>query len=1009
MSYNGNYYRPSLKNSVDVQLQNAFGDGHWATVVRLAEKRAKATNDPYFEVVKACAATQLEGPLERHAALVSIDSFVREGTVLKDAEALELYEWALRDLSGLFSYTQTLGTMRSRWVKANPRSPAALQCLRACIQNWDLVNAQQIAAILDKTPGVQRHFMYWNIVLTYMLSNSEQCPKEKQKIYGMLAMKQLERAAELTESNPHKNNEGNQSKLSDRGLRTDEEIVFYYRLLASQSTPAEFLAHMRSPVLGALKQFEDGRKHLLMEALKTFEKQHQWEAIFEFCLHALSKEESDGSPSFLAADLVIWKSFISAAAKMSNPEESLSLVQSRLAAFASAIKSQKVPPMYRKNIGLALLELTFKTEGSGWFEPGSSNPMSTRVAQLGLFLQQYGHEISAFDDVKGFVEVLSFEETRCLLDEVLMKSIYTKHHSPHISTLYVKLRYHLITSPHSVFHDYEEAKEPGERFKKPPTRCKYCSGMLASKECQDCIRQVAKVAMELHTVTSQKQPDEVSDMDRDPTIDLALVAAMCLLKLSGLASSSLDLPVQHQVDFRLFLQTVAILDTQLQKTPDQPPLRLLLSRLYIVLGCASYSHQLWLPLGVKRTIHDSLSPLFFDRISTISPGLFVGARPPMEPLRTFYSYTLRDPSPVKIWDAFDSGSYSSVLEITDYCERLRHSCTLIMTVVEERRVARALGGRLDNLEDISFLGGVQDHTPLFTTLDVGSIMNLESSHTPAPLDQLGVGPPPSNTRSHLELLAEQFLQLCDFTPSKDYKPVKPAVVAEQDMRYILETLASLHESFTSFLHLRDTPAHLTRAEEAYYTILTLLSGLMTIAITTSRSEDVTLTAPELMSAILATVSTMKELAFSTPLAKGRKSTLLQISSPHAAALLREAAVSLKNGASFVLLLHEQAQARDRSGKSSLHKDVVAQIKEIARVATEVLNQTRDHFKLLKSELAEPGWLDDVVNLTVGEDSDELAAAVLATVGGRANVENWAGKMLDSWREGVKGWTMVRTE
>lgn len=265
-----------------------------------------------------------------------------------------------------------------------------------------------------------------------------------------------------------------------------------------------------------------------------------------------------------------------------------------------------------------------------------------------------------------------------------------------------------------------------------------------------------------------------------------------------------------------------------------------------------------------------------------------------------------------------------------------------------------------------------------------------------------------NTRSHLELLAEKFLQLCDFTPSKDYKPAKPAIVAEQDLRYILETLTSLHESFTNFLHLGDTSAHLTRAEEAYYTILTLWSGLMSIAVSTSRSEDLTLTAPELMSAILATVSTMKELAFSTSLPKGRKSTMLQISSPHAAALLRETAVALKSGASFVLSLHEQAQARDRSGKSSLHKDVVAQMKEMAKVATEVLNQTRDHFKFLKSELGETGWLDDVVNLTIGE-SDDLAAVVLATAGGRANVENWAGKMLDSWREGVKGWIMVKTD
>lgn len=234
-------------------------------------------------------------------------------------------------------------------------------------------------------------------------------------------------------------------------------------------------------------------------------------------------------------------------------------------------------------------------------------------------------------------------------------------------------------------------------------------------------------------------------------------------------------------------------------------------------------------------------------------------------------------------------------------------------------------------------------------------------------------------------------------------------MADQDLQYILETLTSLHESFTNFLHLADTPSHLTRAEEAYYTILTLLSGLMTIAITTSRSEDVTLTAPELTSAILATVSTMKQLAFSTPLAKGRKSTLLQISSPHAAALLREAAVSLKSGASFVLSLHEQALARDRSGKSNLHKDLVAQMKEIVKVGTELLNQTRDHFKLLKSELGEPGWLDDVVSWTVGEETDDLAAAVLVTVGGRANVENWAGKVLDSWREGVKGWTMVKTD
>jgi len=41
---------PSLKNTVDMQLQSAFSDGNWSTVIRLADKRAKSLKDPYYEV-----------------------------------------------------------------------------------------------------------------------------------------------------------------------------------------------------------------------------------------------------------------------------------------------------------------------------------------------------------------------------------------------------------------------------------------------------------------------------------------------------------------------------------------------------------------------------------------------------------------------------------------------------------------------------------------------------------------------------------------------------------------------------------------------------------------------------------------------------------------------------------------------------------------------------------------------------------------------------------------------
>lgn len=50
MSSYPRYYRPALKNSVDVQLQTAFNDGQWSTVTRLAAQRYKMKKDPYYEV-----------------------------------------------------------------------------------------------------------------------------------------------------------------------------------------------------------------------------------------------------------------------------------------------------------------------------------------------------------------------------------------------------------------------------------------------------------------------------------------------------------------------------------------------------------------------------------------------------------------------------------------------------------------------------------------------------------------------------------------------------------------------------------------------------------------------------------------------------------------------------------------------------------------------------------------------------------------------------------------------
>lgn len=76
---------------------------------------------------------------------------VRNGTVTRDLDTIELYEWACADLMQHLDYSETFGLLRLRWVKANPKSTADVSCLQACLQHWDLVNAQKV---IIHIPGV---------------------------------------------------------------------------------------------------------------------------------------------------------------------------------------------------------------------------------------------------------------------------------------------------------------------------------------------------------------------------------------------------------------------------------------------------------------------------------------------------------------------------------------------------------------------------------------------------------------------------------------------------------------------------------------------------------------------------------------------------------------------------------------------------------------------------------------------------------------------------------------
>lgn len=262
-------------------------------------------------------------------------------------------------------------------------------------------------------------------------------------------------------------------------------------------------------------------------------------------------------------------------------------------------------------------------------------------------------------------------------------------------------------------------------------KCKFCS-TTTSRNCTTCLEGVATSALSTYQGLD-KTPETLKGLDKDPHVDLALVASSALLKLSGLRqspSSPSRLPPLSGADPARLLQAAAVLAAQLSRTPNEIPLRLLLVQVYLLLGCGSLAQSTWLPMDVKRTIQDALSPLFFDRLSGLSPGLFQHSGPGRqaltEPLASYYSGCLREKSPVKIWDAFTAGSYTSILGMAAYSDRLRRSCTLVMSVVEERRATRALGGKIE--------GGIEQ-SPLLGELDlrtgavVGAIPTDMQQHT----------------------------------------------------------------------------------------------------------------------------------------------------------------------------------------------------------------------------------------------------------------------------------------
>ena len=490
-----------------------------------------------------------------------------------------------------------------------------------------------------------------------------------------------------------------------RGIHSEEEILLYFDMLESRDDFSQLKKALQGPLLDPLKQFRLGRKEIVLRAIRVLSKANEWAIVYALIKDCLTEKDEQGRPSLLASDWSIWKSLVEAATHLvsTNPEYASPCFFSDSANSPNSI-FQEVPdlieshlsveklPIYTRTLLLARILASFELGDAG--KPGTTlKPAeSARVSQIVSFAEnQYGNP-SCFQDIKRFVELLGTAEQRHLAYDILPRITDESRGYKWLAfqVLTCKIRYFILTTPQG--------------------RLLATSGQEEETSVMD-EAQIGAECLRLYRTLEAAESGDMRRAQADFLPDLAVLAATCLLKTAGVGRDPAGFAPQS-ADLRIVLQATLILEHQLEKTPKNSGINLLLSRLYLNLGCARRAMATFDAVEVKRTIVESHSPLFIDRLSGAAPDLASGPFLASS-VQSHYFNSLRLRMPRKLADAFDASAYTSILQIPRHTDSLRTSCTMVMGYMEEMRAQRMMRVRRGDNLAASTIGKIASSKPEF--------------------------------------------------------------------------------------------------------------------------------------------------------------------------------------------------------------------------------------------------------------------------------------------------------
>ncbi|CAD6448066.1 2ed61336-c5c5-4340-ab1c-4ca208159de1 [Sclerotinia trifoliorum] len=1000
----------SLNDRQDVPIWNAIEAGNFKQALKLLDKRLAKKRTSHLEAFKIYIRSRSSVQSERDVVLPHLEDLVNKKVIITDQEDIDLYDDALVNAipeAGSI-WARTIGELRWQCVKAYPKQEdSALKSFKACLSERDWEHAQQIASSLEKTFPSKHQYVFWNISSLFLRSMSTDLPIEKRTLWGRLAFGQISKLATATI-------QADKSKsLPTRAIHTPQELLLLQRITAAHGKLEDQLKYLNEPSLGPESIVAKGDWELWRNKLQLMEASQHWEQLFEttsgLLKRARTKDERGHIIDARMADWAVWQAYLRSALALQSPS-ALDSVSNEIAAHLDPTSG--IDKTWRRNASLAWLDFTFKTSSTAFAREDSGPDVEKypRVTAIVKYLQDFGDATTAYSDLRPYLELSQTDERLKLLEifenglqfgkKAKENDLESEFEALSISknefdnandmTRCVnlhKLNYLVMSS----IPEHERRSNPLHKVGQQSFICTYCSSPC-EVYCDVCLQQLSKNSIAAYT--SAMSDDRVSKSllptDRHPADDFCTLAAMCLMKLSLSGSSDVEGPLNSK-KIAYALQAAVFLEYGWSKSKSNSDFALILVRIYSSLGCGQQAMKAYLHLSLKQIQLDTLGYIILDRISSMHPHPFPtapdGSSENLKPLdhlknqRKMYR-NCRHQVSNNTWKAFEHGSYNTIFQFQEFSNIITKTSSAVSSAVETTKISRLL--KQDAPSDVfDILPKNPEMLDKFSdSNDYTSFPDYESTLGTGLEELTRFAPSPSSNRSRVDLLVEKLISI--ISPESTCTPIDLS-----SFREILSRVSTeLHKQAGSIKTSPDG-SFLTHSETAVLEAYTDLASIITKACdpTASSAADFQ-TSLETSNKSLCT-KLKQHLSF---IEGAQNATPALWDTLHILYTAYDLASTIINATKF--LLQKDLKA---------HKYQIEQNKALVESAKLVMEAVAEKSKGIKNGLDESGWIDRALEtMEVGDSGEQLRSLV-----GENFIEEWAGFVVEGWRESVTGLGMLK--